>query len=693
MGTRITGASKLGVGGESLFALVLFVHYKDCAKGWLLKQEFDFIVLFFILYLFDFIVLLFYPFMPYNIYPSGGFMNQHTPAKWPKISPWIIVAAIVGAVALAGIMFNRDYRRERGYLEEMFLQRGEILIHSMEMVGRVRYGQEWEEAQLLAFWNNLEADSNVLFLALTDDEGRLPVVVGDLTPPSEVFLKPNYTNPGDGGSRPVAAHLPGFMGVPAYRMEKIDGRLVFMAFRPFQPWSRQRMMGKDMRHSLPSGAEGEPQGWRDHQGHNGGNQWDGHKTKGMNRSHMGPSHDSKGSDGPTRYLWVGFDMGPFEKISHKRIRTAAVFIILLSLTLLAGVLALIWGHNSRLARRMYRDTNALAAELIGRLPVGVVIKDRKGLVSLVNQSTLAISGLEEKDFLGRDLAEITQGTFPPDEILAGREMTISFSGGATKQLALTSGPVSGDDGEKLGQVILMEDLGEVGRLKAELAQKERLATLGSLAAGLAHEIRNPLGAIRGLSQHLLNKGPADPGDREALEVVLTSVDRLNSTITNFLDYARPVEVKTQSLDLGQLVRKMAALAGHDAQSQAVDLVLDLPEEPLIIQGDEALLSQAFLNLYLNAIQAAGERAGGGGRLTVSLRANEQRAVLLFRDNGPGFNSEQLDQPFVPYFTTKADGTGLGLAMVEKTIRAHPGADIALGVPASGGGLVTITFPR
>jgi len=274
--------------------------------------------------------------------------------------------------------------------------------------------------------------------------------------------------------------------------------------------------------------------------------------------------------------------------------------------------------------------------------------------------------------------------------MSGREMKISFNGGPNVLVALTSGPVVSDDGHPLGQVILMEDLGELGRLKSELAKSERLAALGGLAAGLAHEIRNPLGAIRGLSQHLLNKGPTDPKDREALEVVLASVDRLNSTITDFLDYARPTEIKTASLDLAELVRKMATLAGHDAQSQAVALVLDLPDESVIIDGDEALLSQAFLNLYLNAIQAAGER-GGGGRLTVALCVSDQRAVLTFSDNGPGFSAEQLAQPFVPYFTTKAEGTGLGLALVEKTIRAHEGADITLASPPHGGGLVTITL--
>ena len=598
-------------------------------------------------------------------------MYQRRDSNWPKVSPWVTAAAVLGAVILAGIMFNRDYRREQGHLKEMFLQRGEVLIHSLEMVGRVRFGEPWEEEHLLTFWNNLEASDYVLFLALTDDQGRPEVIVGDLTPAMDVFRGPQPTPYGDG---PIA---------PNYRVETIDGRQVYLVYRSFWPLPRPQKIIQDGQHHDPQeGFRRERQSWRKHMEQ---------RMERQRERAGGPGVSLKPRDIPVRYMWIGFDMNAFQKTSQERVRTAAVFIALFCLAALAGVLALIWGHNSRLVRRLYQDTNALAAELIGRLPVGVILKDRDGLVSLVNKSTLAITGLKESDFLGQTLAAMTQGRFPADETMSGREMKLSFSGGPNVLVALTSGPVVSDDGHPLGQVILMEDLGELGRLKSELAKSERLAALGGLAAGLAHEIRNPLGAIRGLSQHLLNKGPADPNDRAALEVVLTSVDRLNATITDFLEYARPTEIKTAPLDLGELIRKMATLAGHDAQSQAVALVLDLPDEPVLIDGDEALLSQAFLNLYLNAIQAAGSRTGGGGRLTVALSAADQRAVLIFADNGPGFSAEQLAQPFVPYFTTKAEGTGLGLAMVEKAIRAHEGADITLATPPHGGGLVTITL--
>ncbi|UQZ89454.1 hypothetical protein C4J81_09685 [Deltaproteobacteria bacterium Smac51] len=593
-------------------------------------------------------------------------MNQRKMKKWPQMPPWLILTVILGVMLLGTIMFSRDYRREKGILKDIFLQRGEVLIHSLEMVARVRYGENWEESALQDFWSNLEDSDNVLFMALTDSEGRPLVVVGDTEPGDEIFR-----NPLPGKAEPFGTMM------PHWRLEQVSGKWIYVVYRPFEPQPRPRRM-KDMKHHGHSGSN-----WEYEAGGAGQE-----RMKGRGREKMMREAPSVSA---ARYAWVGFNMSPFEAASRARVRTAAIFVVLFSLTGLAGVLALFWGHNSRLTRKMYEDTNALAAELIGRLPTGVIIQDSQGRVTLVNRSTLNISGLTEADFLGRTLEDVTFGRFPKEPTMNGREVELSFRGGQSVRVALTSGPVVSDDGHPLGQVILMEDLGEMGRLKAELAQKQRLATLGGLAAGLAHEIRNPLGAIRGLSQHLLNKGPADPADREALEVMLTSVDRLNSTITDFLDYARPTEIKAEPVDVIELLRNMATLVGHDAQSQSVEVTLELPPEPVMINGDESRLAQAFLNLYLNAIQAAGGREGEAGHLEVAANRTDEQVVITFHDDGPGFSQEQLDKAFVPYFTTKADGTGLGLAMVEKTVRAHEGADISLASPSAGGGLVTITF--
>jgi two-component system sensor histidine kinase HydH len=387
------------------------------------------------------------------------------------------------------------------------------------------------------------------------------------------------------------------------------------------------------------------------------------------------------------YCWVGFDMTPFEAAARTARQNSIIFIGLLGAAGLGGLLALFWAHNYRLSRRLYQDTNALASEIVARLPVGLILNDPLGLVTLVNQAALELTGLKQEEMMGQDLAHLTNGAFPADDDLTGLEMDLRFKDGPVQRLSLTCGLVVGPNGDRLGRVILLMDVGELDRLKEELERKRRLASLGGMAAGLAHEIRNPLGAIKGLTQHLLAKSEA--GSQEALEVMLISVDRLERTITDFLDYAKPTELKTTELALGPFLRRIHELVGHDAQSQNVRMRIDLPEREALVLADDGRLAQAFLNLYLNAIQAVGPK--GDGFLEVKLEVARQKAMVTLGDNGPGFGAEQLAQPFLPYFTSKSKGSGLGLALVKKIIEAHQG-DVTLANRAGGGALVTVILP-
>jgi two-component system sensor histidine kinase HydH len=385
-------------------------------------------------------------------------------------------------------------------------------------------------------------------------------------------------------------------------------------------------------------------------------------------------------------------MGPFEAAARAGTINTLIFIGFMGMAGMAFLLALFWANNSRIIKKMFQDTNTMASEIISRMPIGLIVNDPEGKVGLVNQATLSLSGLGTIDFKGKKLKDLTFGAFPEDEDLNGLEMELCFDGGLCSRLSLTSGKMVGLDGTFMGKVILMADVGEVGRLKAELAQKERLAALGSMAAGLAHEIRNPLGAIKGLTQHLLNQNKNED-EQQALEVMLVSVERLAGTITDFLEYARPTELKTAPLPLSPFLKKIHELIGHDAQSRQVLMELKLPETDLTIQADEGKLAQVLLNLYLNAIQAVGLNQDENSRkIIVTLSTAGNNLVMIsFADNGPGFGKKQLAQPFEPYFTSKAEGSGLGLAIARKIIQAHQG-QIQLSNQSQGGALITILLP-
>ncbi|MDR2459970.1 MAG: PAS domain S-box protein [Deltaproteobacteria bacterium] len=596
-----------------------------------------------------------------------------------KLPIWLKICLILGVIILAVLIANRDLDRERSYLEELCLQKGEISIRSLSSASML-FG--WEnlnsEETLSKFSKSPEGQENFYFV-ITDMQGEVKIAsipLEEVNP--EVFQNPD----------PFTSFVP---PKPHWRIGEIGGKNMFWVFRPLWftfeiPPVDTSLKGSSHPRSEfnypPKHAYSTPQDSKHHSGQIQA------PTEETPKVFIPP----KPMD-PTkvRYCWVGFDMAPFEASERAAKLNTTIFIGLITLAGLAGLMALFWAQSSRLTSRLYQDTKARSGEIISRLPIGLVINDNEGRVTLVNQAALKISGLKESDFMGKKLSTLTFGAFPQDEELWGLETDVSFQGGSTSRLSITAGPVLGHDGTKLGRVVLLSDLGELGRLKAELAQKEKLATIGNMARTLAHEIRNPLGAIKGLTQHLLGKS-SESSEKEALEVILASVERLAGTITDFLDYARPTNIKPAPLALGAFLKKMNTLIIHDAVCENVNLDLKLPPQEVEILADDTFLAQAFLNLYINSLQATRDSGAQDGSLTVTLAPGTKgEAIVTIADNGPGFGEAQLSHPFVPYFTSKARGSGLGLVQVKKIIEAHEG-QILLGNQESGGALVTVVLP-
>jgi two-component system, NtrC family, sensor histidine kinase HydH len=219
---------------------------------------------------------------------------------------------------------------------------------------------------------------------------------------------------------------------------------------------------------------------------------------------------------------------------------------------------------------------------------------------------------------------------------------------------------------------------ENSQLYAQQKQRDRLAAIGEMSAGLAHEVRNPLGAIKGAAQLVQNSQELSQ-TKEFLQIIVEEVDRLDAVVGKFLDYARPLHPSLQPIDITQVIKRSAALLGE--LSHEVELETDF-EEPLpTCQGDPELLTQVFLNLLQNACQAM----NGQGKLGISVKTSEAQKLLICRveDTGPGISPETLVNLFVPFFTTKERGTGLGLAISQRIIEKHGGIISARSVPGQG----------
>lgn len=216
-------------------------------------------------------------------------------------------------------------------------------------------------------------------------------------------------------------------------------------------------------------------------------------------------------------------------------------------------------------------------------------------------------------------------------------------------------------------LMMVEDVTEVKHLQDQMRQREKLAAIGQLAAGIAHEIRNPLAGISG-SIELLSHETQNPDDKKLMKIILREIDRLNNLITEFLDYSKPTVRPDQKIDLSLVLDEVVQNVKLSLQNPA-DLELTVKLVPAFILGFSDKLKQAFLNITMNAVQAMNDTERTK-KLNVNLEIIESEVVVRIEDTGKGMSEETKKRIFEPFFTTKAKGTGLGLAVTHKILEAH-----------------------
>jgi two-component system sensor histidine kinase PilS (NtrC family) len=240
----------------------------------------------------------------------------------------------------------------------------------------------------------------------------------------------------------------------------------------------------------------------------------------------------------------------------------------------------------------------------------------------------------------------------------------------------------------IGRVVNFQDLTELRRLEAQSRRSERLAMIGQLAAGIAHEIRNPLASISG-SVELLRQGPSpSDDDRTLMAIVHREIQRLNVLIGDLLDYANPRPPQPVDFDLGVMVEETLQVARGEQAFATVHMALAV-DRPLPLHADPAKLRQVLWNLLRNAADAA---ALGGGHVHVDARREVDATTIVVSDDGPGIPADQLTRIFDPFFTTKSKGTGLGLATCHAIIAEHGGHIDVASEPGKGTAM-TISLPR
>ncbi|MBI5593581.1 MAG: PAS domain S-box protein [Deltaproteobacteria bacterium] len=394
-------------------------------------------------------------------------------------------------------------------------------------------------------------------------------------------------------------------------------------------------------------------------------------------------------------IFAGLDISPFEDARKEDIRNSMVISGVLVILGLTGFISMFWMQNYRSTKRSLQDTRAFADEVVASLPVGLIATDNKGKIAFFNSAAEKITGLDLSKARGND-----PETILPDQIcglwgilnggktIHEQEMECEFIKGKYVPVSASASKIINEDGQFVGQVLILRDLEEVRRLQDEIRRKEKLAAIGSLAAGVAHEIRNPLSSIKGIASYFKSKFAQGSDDGEVADVMINEADRLNRVVSELLEFARPTQLNLKETDINALLKHSVRLVQQESSAMDIKIDLNLSGRPLIARIDPDRFLQCLLNLYLNALQAMGKE----GRLSVFSTSTETSAVQIdIRDTGPGIKTEDMHKIFDPYFTTKARGTGLGLTIVYNIIEAHQGRITAHSAPGRGASF-TIVIP-
>ena len=342
--------------------------------------------------------------------------------------------------------------------------------------------------------------------------------------------------------------------------------------------------------------------------------------------------------------------------------------------------------------------------ILESLSGGVVVVNPEGNITLFNHAAEAITGRSQEEVLFQPYAEIVGldagrdksvlHTLESGAGMSNQEKELKRADGRSIPLGFSTSLVRDNEGHVHGAVEVFNDLTEVKRLEAELQRVHTLAALGKMAATVAHEIRNPLGGIAGFAALLERDLETEDPRRRLVHKITEGVARLNRIVTSLLNYTRPLKLNRHPVDLAQMVEEAAAFFEIDPERKRENIAIrrHFPADPTVCAIDPEQFQQIILNLLQNATQAMPD----GGYIDIEIAsttgAGQVRALLRIRDTGMGMDAEVREKLFTPFFTTKEDGTGLGLVTSKKIIDAH-GGEIRVQSEPGNGTCFTISLPQ
>jgi len=571
---------------------------------------------------------------------------------WTGFSPWIIIGALVILFPIFGFIAIENINRQKENTSRLLLEKGAALIRSFEAGARTGMGMRSGSFQLQRLLAETAQQPDIDYLLVVDPDGRIiahndPEQIGVVHDKNRNFREISQADT-----------------VRWRVVTDSNGKQTFEVFRKFAPTGRPMMRYHRMM---------------------------------MSRGRFRPLDDRSLDEPEPLSIVVGLDMTTIEAARKSDTRHFLLMVSVLLLIGFTGIILLFLFQSYRTTRASLSRIQAFSDTLVENMPIGLVAVDTQYRVASVNAAGAAVLGLPSLDVTGKSGRDIL-----PEELwfqlqeleeqdrAVDRELTCTLHNGHVVPLEISAAALADESGRIQGTIILFKDLSEVKSLREEVERNQRLATVGRLAAGVAHEIRNPLSSIKGFATYFKERYREVPEDQHIADIMIQEVDRLNRVVTQLLEFARPVSISRKQISLKEFIVDSLKLVERQAAENGVSVEADLPENGAAAHLDPDKLNQVLLNLYLNAIEAMTD----GGRIIVSLEKDEQknRVEIRVSDTGSGIPESELSHIFDPYFTTKPTGTGLGLAIAHNIIQGH-GGEIHTESRIGGGTTFRILIPE
>ena len=585
--------------------------------------------------------------------------NRTEKKCWFGIPPWIILGAVMVLVPIFVFITLKNIAREKAFTTELLSEKGAALIRSFEagtrtgMMGMM--GMHGNGFQLQRLLTETAQQADIVYLIVTDTDGNI-LAHNDSAQIGQIH-----------GKELDLERIAKSQKVEYRQISYPNGASTFEVFRQFAP-TRGRFPERHRRmmRMMPRMFRG---------------------------SGVNPEYDEPAKK---HIIFVGLDMGPIEAARKADTRHTVIMALILLLIGFAGVVSLFLAQAYRSAKTSLTRIKAFSDNVVENMPIGLLAIDTDRRIVSFNQTAEWVLQVTAHEVLGKKADEVLPqqlecltGELETEEEVIEKEIECPLQEGRWIPMDVSVSRLEDDDGTSMGHIILFRDLTEIQELKREVERSQRLASLGRLAAGIAHEIRNPLSSIKGFATYFRERYRDVPEDQKTAEIMVQEVERLNRVIGQLLEFARPMSVRKKPTTIQTVIQHSLKMIERDAQAKNIIIRTNLSPEIHEVSIDPDRMNQVFLNLYLNVIEAMED----GGTLSVDLYPEEggRQIKISVSDTGAGINKEDLVHIFDPYFTTKQSGTGLGLAIVHKIIESHKG-EVKVESEPGKGTIVTIILP-